>query len=62
MKTLTNKKAGVISRLASYLEFQNTSKNITAVMGQRAIGGPSATQTTEGIFYPTVQSAIDVSI
>ncbi len=59
MKTLTNKKAGVISRHASYLEFQNTSKNITAVMGQRAIGGPSATQTTEGIFYPTVQSAID---
>jgi hypothetical protein len=57
--TLTEMKSGLKSRLASYLEFSFTSKEPTAVANQRPIGGPSANQTMQGVYYPTVQSAID---
>lgn len=59
MFSLSRSKAGVISRLADYLQFRLNPNKIDFVAGQRAVGGPSASQTQLGIFYPTVQGAID---
>lgn len=59
MTTLTNKKASVLSRHAGHLQFDYITTDSTAVAGNRYIGGPSANQTNNGVFYPTVQSAID---
>ncbi|ACL78380.1 gp11 baseplate wedge subunit and tail pin [Escherichia phage JS10] len=57
--TLTEMKSGLKSRLADYLELSYTSDKPTAVADQRPIGGPSANQTQKGVYFPTVQSAID---
>lgn len=57
--TLTEMKSGLKSRLADFLEFSFTTNQPAAVAGQRPIGGPSANQTQKGVYYPTVQSAID---
>lgn len=59
IKSVTRSKAGVISRLADFLQFRTNPTKTTEVAGNRAIGGVSVSQTLKGIFYPTVQSAID---
>lgn len=59
MKSITSMKASVISRLASFLQFTTNPKRISDIANTRAIGDVSATQTSQGVFYPTVQSAID---
>lgn len=59
IKSITRSKASVISRLADFLQFNTNPLDITAVSGNRPIGGVSATQTNKGVFFPTVQSAID---
>lgn len=59
MFSLTRSKAGLVSRLADYLQFRTNPKNENVIAGQRELGGVSASQTSKGIFYPTVQSAID---
>lgn len=59
MFSLSRSKAGVISRLADYLQFRLNPNKTDFVAGQRVVGGPSASQTQLGIFYPTVQGAID---
>lgn len=59
MKSLTQMKAHVISRLAGYLQFVTNTKKPTMVGNTRPIGGINATQTSDGVFYPTVQGAID---
>lgn len=59
MFSLSRSKAGVISRLADYLQFRLNPNKTDFVAGQRGVGGPSASQTQLGIFYPTVQGAID---
>lgn len=59
MKSITRMKAGVISRLASYLQFVTNSKLPTLVANTRPVGGLNVSQTTQGVFYPTVQGAID---
>lgn len=59
MFSLTRSKAGVISRLADYLQFRVNKSKPTFVANQRPLGGVSASQTMKGIFYPTIQGAID---
>lgn len=59
IKSITSMKAGVISRLASYLQFRINPKRLSDVANTRAIGDISASQTAQGVFYPTVQGAID---
>lgn len=54
----TREGAKVPSREANYLEFELDSKDIS--VGNRApYGSPSLKQTQHGIWYPTIQAAID---
>ncbi|AHY25142.1 baseplate wedge subunit [Pectobacterium bacteriophage PM2] len=56
---IARNKAGVVSRFADFLQFITNPFKTNEVAGERPIGGVSATQTSKGVFYPTVQSAID---
>lgn len=59
VKSVTRSKAGVLSRFADFLQFRLNPKKLTFVAEQRQLGAPSASQTSRGIFWPTVQGAID---
>lgn len=59
VKSVTRSKAGVLSRLADFLQFRLNPKKDSFVAGSRPLGAPSASQTSRGVFWPTVQGAID---
>lgn len=59
MFSLSRSKASVISRLADYLQFRTNPKKPAFVAGQRALGAPNVSTTSQGVFYPTIQGAID---
>ncbi|BAQ22828.1 baseplate wedge subunit [Edwardsiella phage PEi20] len=59
MFSLTRSKAGLVSRLADYLQFRTNPKKPAFVAGQRPLGAANVSATSKGIFYPTVQGAID---
>lgn len=58
LSSKTREGARVVSREADFLQYEMGTKD-PVIGGKRSIGGLNVDQTRRGVFYPTVQSAID---